>query len=76
MAVHRPEGAAIRVLLDGKPLTPAEGPEIVPLRSVYAARDLNVHFKPLDLKAGSHELVIECVEAGFVAVDYIWVKSE
>jgi hypothetical protein len=38
--------------------------------------DLNVHFKPVDLKAGSHELVIECVEAGLVAVDYVWVKSE
>jgi hypothetical protein len=38
--------------------------------------DLNVHFKPVDLKAGPHELVIECVEAGLVAVDYVWVKSE
>ena len=31
--------------------------------------NLNVHFKP-------HELLIESVEAGLVAVDYIWVKSE
>ena len=76
VALHRPEGAAIRVLLDGKPLSPAEGPETVPLRSSFAARDLNVHFKPVDLKAGAHELVIECVEAGLVAVDYVWVKSE
>ena len=76
VAVHRPEGAVIRVLLDGTPLSPAEGPETVPLRSAYAARDLNVHLKPVDLKAGSHELVIECVEDGLVGVDYIWVKSE
>ncbi len=76
VAVHRPDGAAIRALLDGKTLSPAEGSDVVPLRSAFAPRDLNVHFKPVDVKAGSHELVIECVEPGLVALDYIWVKPE
>jgi hypothetical protein len=76
VAVHRPEGATLRVLLDGKTLSPASGGVDVRLRSAYAPRILNVHFKPVELKAGSHELVLECVEAGQVGLDYVWVKSE
>lgn len=76
VAIHHPDGATVRVLLDGKLLPAAEGTETVRLRSTYVPRDLNVHFKPIDLKAGSHEMVVECVEPGPVDLDYVWVKSE
>jgi len=74
VAVHRPDGAVIRVLLDGKALE-TEGGENVELRAAFAPRDLNVNFKPVDLTAGSHDLVLECVEPGLVGLDYLWVKT-
>ena len=76
VAVHRPGGPIVRVQLDGKPLAAADGSETIKLRSTYVPRDLNVHFKPIDLKAGAHEMVIECVEPGPVDLDYVWVKTE
>jgi hypothetical protein len=76
VAIHRPDGATVRVFLDGKPLAVADGAETVRLRSTYVPRDLNVHFKPVELKAGSHEMVLECVEPGPVDLDYVWVKTD
>ena len=39
-------------------------------------RVLNVHFRPVELKAGEREVVLECVEAGAVGLDSIWVKED
>jgi len=76
VAVHSPDGASIRVLLDGKPLSIGENREMVQLRAEHVSRVLNVHFNPVDLKTGSHEMVLECVEPGPVRLDYVWVKPE
>jgi hypothetical protein len=76
VAVHRPDGAVVKALLDGKPLPTAEGAEEVALRSAHAPRVLNVHFKPVDLSAGPHEVVFECLAAGSVGLDYLWVKGQ
>jgi len=76
VAVHRPEGATIRVRLDGVPQRFAGGSETARLGSEYAPRVLNVHLEPVDLKAGSREIVVECVEPGWVGLDYIWVKPQ
>jgi hypothetical protein len=73
-AVGRTNGAVIRALLDGKPLRAEDGGETVAMRTAYAPRVLNLNFKPTDAKAGSHELVLECVEPGLVGLDYVWVK--
>ena len=75
VAVHRPDGATVRVLLDGKPLPTSDGADRVRLRSAHALRDLNVNFKSLKLEGRSHEMALECVEAGVVGLDYIWVKG-
>lgn len=75
VALHRPEGAVVRALLDGKPLV-AGSSENVQLRSAHAPRILNVHFKPVELAQGTRELVLECIEPGVVGLDYIWVKPE
>ena len=74
VAVHRPDGAIVRALLDGKPLPTEDGAEIVAMRAEHAPRVLNVNFKPTEAKAGSHELVLECVESGLVGLDFVWVK--
>ena len=76
VALHCPDGATVRVLLDGKPLATAGGAEEVRLRSAYVPRLLNVNFKPVELKAGAREVAVECIEPGPVGLDYIWVKSE
>ena len=76
VAVHRPDGATVRVLLDGQPLRVEGGAEVVRLRTAHVPRVLNVHFEPVDLKAGSREMVLECVEPGPVGLDYVWVKSQ
>jgi hypothetical protein len=74
VAVHRPDGAVVRALIEGKPLLTADGAATFPLRSAHAPRVLNMNFKPVELKAGARELTLECVEAGLVGLDYIWVK--
>jgi len=76
VAVHRPDGATVRVLLDGQPLRVEGGAEVVRLRTAHVPRVLNVHFEPVDLKTGSREMVLECVEPGPVGLDYVWVKSQ
>ena len=60
------KGVQVRVLLDGKLLPTAEGADEVRLAAAHATRVLNVHFKPVELKAGPHELTLECIEAGLV----------
>jgi hypothetical protein len=37
---------------------------------------LNVNFQPVDVKAGSHVVEIECVEPGPVGLDSLWVRPE
>ncbi len=76
VAVHRPDGATVRVLLDGSPVTTHDGTEQIRLQSEHAPRVLNVNLKPVNLQAGSHELIIECVEAGVFGLDYLWIKGE
>jgi hypothetical protein len=73
-AVGRTNGAVIRALLDGRPLRAEDGGETVAMRTAYAPRVLNLNFKPTDAKAGSHELVLECVESGLVGLEFVWVK--
>jgi hypothetical protein len=76
VAVHRPDGATVRVLVDGTAL-PLEGEtEQVRLRSAFAPRVLNVNFKPIELKAGEREVVVECLEPGWVGFDYLWVVGK
>ncbi|HNQ91210.1 MAG TPA: DUF2961 domain-containing protein [Verrucomicrobiota bacterium] len=75
VAVHRPDGATVRALLDDQPLRVAGGASEVRLRSAHAARVLNVHFEPVDLKAGTRTITLECVEPGPVGLDYVWVKG-
>jgi hypothetical protein len=76
IAVHRTDGATVRVLLDGKPLVTQDGAEEIRLRSAHASRVLNVHFRPVELKAGAREIVLECAQSGAVGLDSIWVKEE
>lgn len=73
-AVCRTNGAVVRALLDGKPLRVEDGTETVAMRTTYAPRVLNLNFKPTEVKAGSHEFVLECVESGLVGLDFVWVK--
>ena len=74
VAVHRPDGASVRVRLDGQLLPAAGGAEEVALRSAHAPRVLNVHFVPVELTAGPHVVELECVAPGLVGLDYVWVK--
>lgn len=76
IAVHRPDGAVVRALVDGKPLVTQDGAEQIPLRSAHAPRVLNVHFRPIALKAGTCQIVLECVEAGAVGLDSLWIKDQ
>jgi len=73
-AVCRTNGAVVRVFFDGKPLSAEDGGETVAMRTAFAPRIVNLNFKPADAKAGSHELLLECVEPGLVGLDFVWVK--
>lgn len=72
--VHRPGGAAVRARAAGKLLAPLDGPPEIALRSRGAPRVLNVHFRPVALEGREFELVLECVEAGSVGLDYLWIQ--
>ncbi len=75
VAVHRPDGAAIRVLLDGVQLPGS--PDAIPLRSAFAPRVLNVNLPPVEVKAGRPLAIeLECVEPGVVGLDSIWIRKE
>jgi hypothetical protein len=76
IAVHRPNGAIVRVLLDGNPLTCDANAKEIPLRSAFAPRDLNVNLQPAEVKAGPHVVELECVEPGAVGLDTLWFKVE
>lgn len=76
VAVHHPDGATLRASLDGEPLLRDDDAKDFPLRSEYATRVLNVNLKPIQTKAGSHELVLECVEPGLIGLDYLWLRPE
>jgi hypothetical protein len=74
VAIHRPEGAIVRVLLDGKPLARQGGGERIPLTTEYVPRNLNVHLQRGRLEKGTRRLTIECIKPGDVGLDYIWIK--
>jgi len=74
VAVHQPGGATLRMRLDGKTVLTASGGEEFALQSAYAPRVLNVHFKPVELKAGTREITLECIKPGTVGLDYLWLK--
>ena len=76
IAVHRPEGATVRAFFDGKPLVADGDAKEIPLRSAFAPRVLNVNFHPVEVKAGTRIVELECVEPGAVGLDTIWVKAE
>ncbi len=76
VALHRPDGAVVRVFVDGKPLRVEEDKVEAALRSAHAARILNVHLKAENLAAGPHTLTVHCAEPGVVGLDYIWVRNE
>ncbi len=76
IAVHRPGGAVVRALLDGKPLTTDGNRRDVSLRSAFAPRVLNVNFRPVAVKSGSRLVELECVVPGEVGLDSIWIRPE
>lgn len=76
VAIHRPDGGAVRMLINGQTVPTEGGGETVKLKSAHAPRDLNVNYKSVELKAGSQEIVLECVEPGPVGLDYLWVKDQ
>jgi hypothetical protein len=75
VAVHRPDGATVRLLVDDTPLPTEGGADTFQLKSAYAPRLLNVPFKAVDLKASSHRFTLECVETGAVGLDYLWERN-
>ena len=84
VAAHWPESGTLGVSLDGKALPvgnlggAGEGERSQPvlvLRSDYARRLLSTGFQRGALEAGSHELILECIEAGRFGFDYIWIKK-
>lgn len=84
VARHVPDGGALRVLVDGRPLVldgaggselARIGEEVVPLRTRHGTRILNLDFAPIPLEAGTHELTIERVAAGPLGFDYLWWKK-
>jgi hypothetical protein len=74
VAVHRSDGATIRVKVNDSALRLADGEADAALRAAHAPRDLNVHLRPARLEAGEATLTIECVEPGRVDLDYLWIK--
>jgi hypothetical protein len=71
--IHRKDGASLRASVDGKPLGD-DGEATFSLRTAHAARNLNVHLKPVRLSQGSHQLTLECTSPGFVGLDYLWIQ--
>jgi hypothetical protein len=83
VAAHRPDGGSVRVRLDGEPLEVQglggaelgeRGSDVLVLRSRHARRLLSAGFAPRTLEAGAHVLTLECVEAGPVGLDYLWIR--
>jgi hypothetical protein len=72
--VHRPGAASVRFLFDGQELPADSKGGTIDVRTPHATRVLNVNLSPVELKTGSHELNIECVEPGLFGLDYIWVR--
>jgi hypothetical protein len=74
VVLHQPDGASLRASIAGKALPLTNGQAVAKLKTAYVPRNLNVHFKPVELSKGKHALVLECVEPGFVGLDFIWMK--
>ncbi|MEW6071044.1 MAG: glycoside hydrolase family 172 protein [Planctomycetota bacterium] len=84
VARHRPDGATIRVLLDGEALPVdyaggssacAPGDVEIALATRYVPRILSLGFPARSLAAGEHAVTLECVKDGDAAFDYLWVKT-
>jgi hypothetical protein len=76
VALHCQDGGVVRMFVDGKLLPTEDGKNETALRAGPVSRVLNVHYKPDDLSAGPHAVELECIEAGSVGLDYIWVRDE
>jgi hypothetical protein len=81
---HRPDGATVKVLLDGEVLaldhaggsgTSQRGDKEVTLTTRYVPRVLSLGFERRSLKAGEHTVTITCVADGDAAFDYAWVQK-
>ena len=72
--LHRPDGAVILLKVDGRQLLGLQGEELIALRTAHQTRDLNVYVQEVLLEAGDHTLEIECLEEGFIGLDYLWVQ--
>jgi hypothetical protein len=75
VAAHRPDGATVRALWEGKAMRTEADAEAVRLWAAHRPRVLNIHFKPVQAEAGLRELELECLEPGVVGLDYLWVKG-
>jgi len=84
VAAHWPESGVLRIVLDGVPLlvdnlggagAGERGHEEAVFRSSHARRLLSTGFQTVTLAAGEHELVVECLEAGRFAFDYLWIQK-
>jgi hypothetical protein len=76
IALHRPDGGSVRLLLNGEKVPVRGGADEARLHSPHSHRVLNVRFDVVKLEAGSHEVVLECTEAGPVGLDCVWVRID
>lgn len=76
VVTHTVDGATIRARVGEEALALGNGSETVSLHADHAPRVLNVNSRPVELKAGTVELILECVEPGTVGLDYVWVKRQ
>jgi hypothetical protein len=73
VAVHAPDGARVRARIAGQPVL-ADGRPEIDLRSPHQRRLLSIALAGPPVPAGEAELELECVEPGFVGLDYAWIK--
>ncbi len=76
VAVHQPGGATVSLRADGRALPLASGADAIRLQADFAPRVLNVPFQPVQVGTNGVEFTLECLEAGSVGLDYLWVKDE
>lgn len=83
VAAHWPDGGAVKVLLDGKPLNTdglggaelgRNGEEKVVMKSLQARRLLSTRFRAVPIQPGAHTLELECLEPGRFGFDYLWIQ--
>ena len=82
IALHAPDAGAFQARLDYDSLVP-DGPQLRP--GLFGARPdtgldqpagdqvQNVDFRPLEVEAGRHELILRCARDGRIALDSLWM---